>query len=1002
MGEFIGKRVVPRHDGVWDKTKTYEPLVIVLNEADGDSYISRRDVPAGTVLTDAHYWALHSLYSQQIADAMDEIAATENRVYRRTEEAEQNVDRRADVAEKVSNDNKAALEERMDEIEVRLDANLTASTEGNADYAAEVVDARLDGNMAAFPTLGDAVRRHDAFLRSQFKPTVADCVANKPENGNLSSASAALVESNGRNIAVAYKLNYQRGPSGGNFIRGRMMIAYADYQAQYAGKKIAVQIYASSDCPVLLGFGFYENMTTPYCLMKSVSLKKGYNEFILDTASEAFLNIKTPTADPQYFMIHWCFGSYLSAHPADGEYEFHFSAYAVNEDMGKGLLLSDTVPHVLCAVNADRAASSDTANEAEHAVTADIGLKATNASAAVNTHVECIAKSLSTNKPKGILDCGIYTWAITKDTVRVSDMGFSLYLGSVEELRGRKLYLYSDEALPVDRIDMNLGSGWGNHSYSAVKSLFREHYGKYRVAEFDTLLRAVETALGVTDFTGNIYLMLYGNTDWDISSLAEGETLYNRYGVFASTEGLSCTPYADLSENSVNAGVENLVKGPGSGIAGGVLGVDGVFTWSVTAETSIRADAGFSVNLGTTEELHGRTVIIRRDETLPIEHIALNLGASWGNRSYADVEMLFTHLYGNYYAADFDAMYQRALEARALGNFEGDCYLMLYGNTAWDLSKLADGETAYNRYAVFGTVGGLVYSEWELDRLNRVAALEKQTAVLSKSMTEVEQRVKTVENSIPGTVDQSIGNVLYGKKYVSCGDSFTQGDFSGWTDENGLSGKNSPVIFDSEWNVYKTYPWWIAKRNNMTLVNEALCGSIMPLSKQYIAYRDDPDNNAQTAENYRNPFSYKRYLAIPEDADYITFWFGINDASNTNLGTIDDTTNETFYGAWNVVLEWLITNRPYAKLGIIVTTGSRDTYRAAVRQIAVKWGIPYLDMMGDDQTPVIFSRESSLGLCSKANNLRRSSFVVTSSNGHPNLEAHKYMSTFIENFLRRL
>ncbi len=103
-----------------------------------------------------------------------------------------------------------------------------------------------------------------------------------------------------------------------------------------------------------------------------------------------------------------------------------------------------------------------------------------------------------------------------------------------------------------------------------------------------------------------------------------------------------------------------------------------------------------------------------------------------------------------------------------------------------------------------------------------------------------------------------------------------------------------------------------------------------------------------------------------------------------------------------MVLEWLITNRPYAKLGIIVTTGSRDTYRAAVREIAKKWGIPYLDMMGDDQTPVIFSRETALGLCSKANSLRRSSFLVSSTNGHPNIQAHEYMSSFIEAFLRRL
>lgn len=29
MSEYIGNRIVPHHDGVWDKAKEYEPLTIV-------------------------------------------------------------------------------------------------------------------------------------------------------------------------------------------------------------------------------------------------------------------------------------------------------------------------------------------------------------------------------------------------------------------------------------------------------------------------------------------------------------------------------------------------------------------------------------------------------------------------------------------------------------------------------------------------------------------------------------------------------------------------------------------------------------------------------------------------------------------------------------------------------------------------------------------------------------------------------------------------------------
>ena len=42
MAKYVGKRVVPKHCGAWTKNKEYEILSIVLDEASGESYISRR------------------------------------------------------------------------------------------------------------------------------------------------------------------------------------------------------------------------------------------------------------------------------------------------------------------------------------------------------------------------------------------------------------------------------------------------------------------------------------------------------------------------------------------------------------------------------------------------------------------------------------------------------------------------------------------------------------------------------------------------------------------------------------------------------------------------------------------------------------------------------------------------------------------------------------------------------------------------------------------------
>lgn len=229
----------------------------------------------------------------------------------------------------------------------------------------------------------------------------------------------------------------------------------------------------------------------------------------------------------------------------------------------------------------------------------------------------------------------------------------------------------------------------------------------------------------------------------------------------------------------------------------------------------------------------------------------------------------------------------------------------------------------------------------------------------------------------------SMGNVLYKKKWVACGDSFTHGEFTGYVDSAGKTGMASDA-YDSEWGMYKTYPWWIAKRNSMTLVNEAQNGTTMH-------------------DNGDNAFSADRYKKIPLDADYITLMFGLNEGSAT-IGELTDTTTDTVIGAWNVVLEYLITNIPYAKIGIIIADGwiNKGMYEALI-SVAQYWGVPCLDLKGDDSIPLMTGgRWVANNLNTKAQSLRDSAFTVSNENGHPNLKAHEYRSTVIENWLRSL
>ena len=441
------------------------------------------------------------------------------------------------------------------------------------------------------------------------------------------------------------------------------------------------------------------------------------------------------------------------------------------------------------------------------------------------------------------------------------------------------------------------------------------------------------------------------------------------------------------AENSTNAGIQVLGTGvyttheklevhlePSSSV------VDVSFGYSTLTTTG----QGFSIKIGTVNELKGKKLILKRDELdgYYFNYVAVNFGASFGSRSYVYPSSAIEDIGDKKYLMDFDAYKAQAEREGIATDDDLMCWIMLFGNDRWDMTVIPDGEKWTNRYQVFEVMPtSFVYS-------NDIIAMQGEIEQLK---AEKESRAGEIEELRKQLTLAAQSNVLWGKKWFATGDSFT----SGGSAEDDKYFTDEPYM-----GKIKTYPLFIGRRNNMQVINDASSGSIMALDKTYI---EDPEN---VSIRTRNPFSLERYLTIPEDVDYITLWFGINDAGHTNLGTIDDTTNETFYGAWNVVLEWILTNRPWAHVGMIITNGSSVSYRNAERELARKWGIPYLDMMGSDLTPVMtLGRENELGLCKKAYDLRRTTFAVghaPTGDSHPCWQAHEYEATFIEAFLRRL
>lgn len=221
-------------------------------------------------------------------------------------------------------------------------------------------------------------------------------------------------------------------------------------------------------------------------------------------------------------------------------------------------------------------------------------------------------------------------------------------------------------------------------------------------------------------------------------------------------------------------------------------------------------------------------------------------------------------------------------------------------------------------------------------------------------------------------------NMLTGKKWVACGDSFTE---NGYAAEDGEH-KFTEGLYTGENMVY---PFFIGRRCGIDVTNYAAGG--MTLAH---------------VEGYNNCFATSKYTTIPADTNYITLYFGINDNhQSVPIGTADDTDNTTFCGAWNIVLEYLITNHPLAHIGIIVSNGTSSEFVEATKQMANKWGIPYLDLATDNQVPLLL-RTNKNDVCTTAKNLRLQTFRVSDTNSHPNNACHEYESYCIENWLMSL
>lgn len=72
--------IVPADPIIWDESTSYEYMTLVASTDFGQGYVSKRDVPSGTPLTDTDYWIPVASYNAQLAQLQNTVSIFEGRI----------------------------------------------------------------------------------------------------------------------------------------------------------------------------------------------------------------------------------------------------------------------------------------------------------------------------------------------------------------------------------------------------------------------------------------------------------------------------------------------------------------------------------------------------------------------------------------------------------------------------------------------------------------------------------------------------------------------------------------------------------------------------------------------------------------------------------------------------------------------------------------------------------------------------------------------------------
>ena len=143
--------------------------------------------------------------------------------------------------------------------------------------------------------------------------------------------------------------------------------------------------------------------------------------------------------------------------------------------------------------------------------------------------------------------------------------------------------------------------------------------------------------------------------------------------------------------------------------------------------------------------------------------------------------------------------------------------------------------------------------------------------------------------------------------------------------------------------------------------------------------------NAEDGTPYATQEQYNAVNAVTGEVGGIQYDSASQYFNALYIGTKDDTTNKTFWGAWNIILPYLIEKYPLAKILLIVPFGTTRLMRQCVRDAAQKYGLTYYDFssINNDNKPNGMIAEKTISQFRIDN--------LTYDGLHPNENGYKYL-----------